>query len=65
MISDLEDRRDAVLGELERLASGITGAAIQHRTQPAAAAESADRDSDEGSDKDSDEEAAAKAASAE
>jgi DivIVA domain-containing protein len=64
VISDLEDRRDAVLGELERLASGITGAAIQHRTQPGPA-ESADRASDEGSDKDSDEEAAAKAASAE
>ena len=64
VISDLEDRRDAVLAELERLASGITGAATRHRTPPGAA-ESADRNSDEDSDQDSDEEAAAKAASAE
>lgn len=33
MISDLEQRRDAVLAELERLASGITGAASQHRNE--------------------------------
>jgi DivIVA domain-containing protein len=37
VISDLEERRDAVLGELERLASGITGAATQHRGQRRAA----------------------------
>lgn len=30
-IADLEGRRDGVLAELERLASGITGAATQHR----------------------------------
>lgn len=36
-ITDLEERRDAVLAELDRLASGIAGAATQHRgpgTQP-------------------------------
>lgn len=32
-ISDLERRRDAVLAELDRLASGITGAASQHRAE--------------------------------
>jgi DivIVA domain-containing protein len=32
VISDLEQRRDAVLAELEKLASGIAGAATQHRT---------------------------------
>jgi DivIVA domain-containing protein len=32
VISDLEQRRDAVLAELERLASGITGAATEHRS---------------------------------
>ncbi len=31
MISDLEQRRSTVLSELESLASGITGAATQHR----------------------------------
>ncbi len=31
LISDLEQRRDAVLGELERLASGIAGTATEHR----------------------------------
>ena len=31
VISDLEKRRDAVLAELERLASGIAGTATQHR----------------------------------
>lgn len=31
MISDLEQRRNDVLSELESLASGITGAATQHR----------------------------------
>jgi DivIVA domain-containing protein len=56
VISDLEQRRDAVLVELERLASGITGAATQHRSpQPA---EDSDGDSGE-------EEEAAKAASGE
>ena len=46
VISDLEQRRDAVLSELERLASGITGTATQHRGEhePAEDAESADRD---------------------
>ena len=33
VISDLTERRDAVLAELERLASGITGTATQHRGQ--------------------------------
>jgi DivIVA domain-containing protein len=32
VISDLERRRDAVLAELERLASGIAGAATEHRS---------------------------------
>lgn len=31
LISDLEQRRDAVLAELDRLASGIAGTATQHR----------------------------------
>jgi DivIVA domain-containing protein len=31
LISDLEQRRDAVLAELEQLASGITGTASRHR----------------------------------
>ncbi len=31
LIGDLEQRRDAVLAELDRLASGITGAATEHR----------------------------------
>jgi DivIVA domain-containing protein len=31
VISDLEERRDVVLGELERLASGLAGTATQHR----------------------------------
>jgi len=31
VISDLEQRRDAVLAELDRLASGIAGTATQHR----------------------------------
>lgn len=31
VISDLEQRRDAVLAELERLASGLVGTATQHR----------------------------------
>jgi len=46
VISDLEQRRDAVLSELERLASGITGTATQHRGEgkPAEDAESADQD---------------------
>jgi DivIVA domain-containing protein len=42
LISDLEQRRDAVLAELERLASGITGAASQHRTSPANGDEAAE-----------------------
>ena len=36
LIGDLEQRRDAVLAELDRLASGIAGTATEHR--PAAAA---------------------------
>lgn len=32
VIGDLEQRRDAVLAELDRLASGITGTASQHRS---------------------------------
>ena len=35
VISDLEQRRNSVLSELERLASGIAGAATQHRSVPA------------------------------
>jgi DivIVA domain-containing protein len=35
VIADLEQRRDAVLAELERLASGIAGTATQHRPSPA------------------------------
>ena len=31
VIADLEKRRDAVLAELERLASGIAGTATEHR----------------------------------
>lgn len=36
VISDLEERRDAVLSELERLASGLAGTATQHRGSPPA-----------------------------
>ncbi|MDX6582478.1 MAG: DivIVA protein [Solirubrobacterales bacterium] len=36
VISDLEQRRDAVLAELERLASGIAGTATEHRGPKAA-----------------------------
>jgi DivIVA domain-containing protein len=36
VISDLEERRDAVLSELERLASGLAGTATQHRGSPRA-----------------------------
>ncbi|MGH2987634.1 MAG: DivIVA domain-containing protein [Solirubrobacterales bacterium] len=43
VISDLEQRRDAVLSELERLASGITGTATQHRGE-GKPAEGADQD---------------------
>jgi DivIVA domain-containing protein len=32
VISDLEQRRDAVVAELDRLASGIAGTATEHRT---------------------------------
>jgi DivIVA domain-containing protein len=44
VISDLEERRDAVLNELEKLASGLAGTATEHRgaAQPAADAEAAD-----------------------
>ena len=35
VISDLEERRDTVLNELERLASGLAGTATQHRSAPA------------------------------
>ena len=35
VISDLEQRRDAVLAELDRLASGIAGTATQHRPRRA------------------------------
>jgi DivIVA domain-containing protein len=37
VISDLEQRRNTVLSELESLASGITGTATQHRSAPAKA----------------------------
>ena len=37
LISDLEQRRDAVLAELERLASGIAGTATEHRPEAEAA----------------------------
>lgn len=46
VISDLEQRRDAVLAELERLASGIAGAATEHRT-PQAEDEQDDEAADE------------------
>ena len=36
LISDLEQRRDAVLAELDRLASGIAGTATEHRPEPRA-----------------------------
>lgn len=40
VISDLEQRRDAVLNELEKLASGLAGTATEHRgAQPAAASD--------------------------
>ena len=41
MISDLEQRRSTVLAELESLASGITGAATQHRAPKQESAEDA------------------------
>jgi DivIVA domain-containing protein len=49
VISDLEQRRDAVLAELERLASGITGTATEHRPPGAGAGadEPATDDTDE------------------
>ncbi len=37
LISDLEERREAVLAELERLASGIAGTATEHRPHAEAA----------------------------
>ena len=37
LIGDLEQRRDAVLAELDRLASGIAGTATEHRPQAEAA----------------------------
>jgi DivIVA domain-containing protein len=40
VISDLEQRRDAVLAELERLASGIAGTATEHRSPQAQGADS-------------------------
>lgn len=42
VISDLEQRRDAVLGELDRLASGIAGAATQGRGSDATPAAGGD-----------------------
>jgi hypothetical protein len=50
VISDLEERRDAVLSELEKLASGLAGTATEHRGggQPAAA-EAAAADDDRAS----------------
>jgi DivIVA domain-containing protein len=47
VISDLEQRRDAVLAELERLASGITGTATEHRPPEAGDDEPATDDTDE------------------
>ena len=49
VISDLERRRDAVLAELDRLASGIAGAATEHRSsdeqrEPSAEADGSDSD---------------------
>lgn len=44
MIGDLEQRRDAVLVELERLASGISGAASQHRDEDGAEADADSED---------------------
>lgn len=38
VISDLEQRRDAVLAELDRLASGIVGTATEHRGEESASA---------------------------
>ena len=46
VISDLEERRDAVLAELERLASGIAGTATQHRSEGSTASENHDESSD-------------------
>jgi DivIVA domain-containing protein len=37
LITDLEQRRDAVLAELDRLASGIAGTATEHRPEAEAA----------------------------
>jgi DivIVA domain-containing protein len=45
-ISDLEQRRDAVLAELEQLASGLTGTATRHRRFEAAEA-AEEREGDE------------------
>jgi DivIVA domain-containing protein len=44
VISDLEQRRDAVLAELDRLASGIAGTATEHRGPLAAEPPSTDAD---------------------
>jgi DivIVA domain-containing protein len=44
LITDLEQRRDAVLAELDRLASGITGTATEHRPAGGAREPSSDPD---------------------
>ncbi len=53
LISDLEQRRDAVIAELDRLASGIAGTATEHRTP--ARAERGPGDEDERATDDTDE----------
>src|SRR5258705_391133 len=60
VISDLEQRRDAVLAELERLASGIAGTATEHRgpkesPEPSADPAAPGREAEEADGSDSDE----------
>jgi DivIVA domain-containing protein len=54
VITDLEKRRDAVLAELERLASGIAGTATEHRPPSSEASASDDDDEDEDGEHDED-----------
>ena len=46
MISDLEQRRDAVLAELDRLASELAGTATEHRPPPGEHGEDAEPEAD-------------------
>jgi DivIVA domain-containing protein len=55
VITDLEKRRDAVLAELDRLASGIAGTATEHRSQDVLPHAGSDAALADGSESDGDE----------